>query len=165
MFTSTSSSDCRAGLACVGTVGVGQCLPYCCDTITPCSRGTFCAPRPLLEKGRHAPLEVPVCAPAGGCRLDEPAGCQGPTCSCPVDQACTVVGSDGTTACVTPGTGHAGDPCPCAAGYFCAKGQSACVKICKTDGTDGACAPGKCQIAPGFPDRFGLCIGPVPTAQ
>jgi hypothetical protein len=165
--------DCSPSLACVGTAGAGQCLPYCCDPATECGQGAFCAVRPLLIPSAstatpHPVLQVPVCAPADGCSLDEVYPCTGSSCRCGEGTACAIVRSDGTTACVKPGTGKSGQPCPpggpsCAAGYFCSEATSICVKLCNTSPLANGCDPGKCQATAGFPSGFGLCIGPTPT--
>lgn len=159
------SRDCVAGLACVGVQGAGQCLPYCCDVGTRCEDGTFCAERPLLDGTSGEPLAVPVCDKAEACRLDEPYPCKGPDCKCGADTACSIVSSDGLTGCVKPGAGKVGDACPCAAGYFCSQTTASCVKICRTSSSDGACSPGRCQAAAGFPNDFGLCVGSAPSVQ
>lgn len=165
-----ATTDCRAGMACVGTEGAGQCRPYCCDSETQCGlepsdqegghgRVTYCGERPLLEgSGSTTRLMVPVCVPADGCRLEEPYPCTSGSCTCTADTACTVV-DEGTTSCVKPGTGTQGEACPCASGYYCSQSTQSCVKVCKTSQTDSACSPGQCQATAGFPDGFGLCVG------
>jgi hypothetical protein len=165
----TSVNDCQAGLACVGEVGAGQCLPYCCDpTGHPNDSerkdggpSTFCGERTLLEPNGVASLRVPVWVPADSCFLSDPFPCT--NCKCSKDQACTVVKTDGTTGCLTPGTGKVGDKCPCAAGYYCSPVTSQCVKFCQT--AEDTCAPGKCQATAGFPDGWGLCVGLTPALQ
>jgi hypothetical protein len=170
----SSGNQCQSGLACAGQVGgAGQCLPYCCQpTLHPCGsenthdggvEHTFCGDRVLFD-GKETTLHVPVCVPAEACLLSEHYPCTaGTTCTCKSGTACTVVKPDGTTGCVTPGTGKSRDACPCAAGYYCST-QNQCVKICKTTDTT-TCSPGKCQASAGFPDGFGLCIGLQPTLQ
>jgi hypothetical protein len=177
----SSTNDCRAGFACVGEAGAGECRPYCCSLVgDPCGNGqdgssgtTFCGERLLLEPGRPPSLRVPVCIPAEECKLDETYPCvdRSTGCKCQPDQACTVVA--GTTGCVKAGEGRVGNACPCAKGYFCSS-QNQCVRICTTGPDDGdtalappraSCAPGKCQATVGFPDGFGVCIGIAPTAQ
>lgn len=176
----SGSTDCQAGLACVGTQGAGQCRPYCCEPGTVCGvepsdqdggHGvvTYCGERPLLEgSAKTSSLSVPVCVPADGCRLEEPYPCTTGNCTCPTGTACTIVGS-GTTSCVKPGAGTLSDPCgpsaPCGWGYFCSQSTLTCVKICRTSATDSACSPGVCQATAGFPDGFGLCVGPAPTLK
>jgi hypothetical protein len=168
----TSVNDCQAGLACVGKVGAGQCLPYCCDPVGhPCGdpkdggkRSTFCGEGLLLEPNGVAVLLVPVCVPGDSCQLGEPYPCTGPDCVCsPEKGSCTVVKPDGTTACVKPGAGKIGDHCPCAAGYYCSA-QNQCVKMCATSDY-ATCAPGKCQATAGFPEGWGICVGLSPTIQ
>jgi hypothetical protein len=165
----SSTADCRAGFACVGETGAGECRAYCCAMDeNPCgaaqdgSTGTsFCGERLLLEPERTPTLRVPVCVPPEQCRLDEDYPCvdRSSGCKCSADLACTVVA--GTTGCVKPGTGTVGDACPCAWGYYCSS-QNQCMKVCKTaeEGVS-SCAPGKCQATAGFPDGFGVCIGLV----
>ena len=107
------------------------------------------------------PLAVPVCVQADNCKLDDAYPCdptQAGGCTCPESKMCTVVRDDGTTSCVTPGSGRSGDACPCAPSYFCSQGVQTCVKVCKTDrSTD--CGTGRCQATAGFPTGFGLCTG------
>jgi len=168
----TSTSNCRAGLACVGQAGAGECRPYCCDeAANPCGLSsredgsvtrTFCGERLLLEPGRAPSLQVPVCVPAEGCSLGRTYPCTGSDCQCEQGKACTVV-SAGTTGCLYPGSGKVGDACPCAAGYYCSA-QNTCVKICATLDPN-SCAPGKCQATAGFPDGYGRCVGASPTLQ
>jgi hypothetical protein len=153
-----AARDCARGLACVTNDGAGLCLPYCCGGTALCAQGTYCAPRAL--HGAGAAGEVPVCTPAEQCGLDEPFPCAGDACACPTGAACTVVRDDGSTGCVRPGTGRAGDSCPCAAGHFCAPASATCLQVCQVDADAGpGCLAGRCQMAPGFPQGWGLCVG------
>ena len=157
----TSSHDCKPGLGCVGDLNAGQCLRFCCGLEDECDSGRYCANRPLRDDADPEPLAVPVCVQADNCKLDDPYPCdptQAGGCTCPESKMCTVVRDDGTTSCVTPGSGRSGDACPCASGYFCSQGVQTCVKVCKTDrSTD--CGTGRCQATAGFPTGFGLCTG------
>jgi hypothetical protein len=160
-----SVRDCAAGFACVGEQ-TGQCRHYCCSATAQCDGpGTFCAERTLLDGTSNTPLQVPVCTPGESCGLLEPYPCSAPGCSCPSPTACAIVRGDGTRGCVTPGPGKLGDACPCAAGYYCSVATKMCLKMCKTDGIDMRCSPGKCQVAAGFPQGFGLCVGYAPSVQ
>ena len=73
---------------------------------------------------------------------------------------CTIVRNDGTTSCVTPGTGKRGAKCPCAGGYVCAPATNSCVKLCRigNDAADceggGACQGGVMV----YPEGFGVCV-------
>jgi hypothetical protein len=170
------ASDCRAGLACVGTAGAGQCQRYCCNenNCKPIERAdggttpTFCTERPLLETQSRggAMLDVPVCMPVDECRLNEKADCAGEGCKkCPLGEACAVVNPEGKTSCVKPGNGRGGDACPCAAGYHCSAATKLCIKYCQPGVTDSLCDPGKCQAAAGLPDGFGLCVSSSPAVR
>ncbi len=149
-----SASDCAPGLACVGDGTTAACRPYCCDENTTCAVGAFCAERPL----KATSLSVPVCVPADDCSLDEPYPCPtGKQCKCKSGTACAVVKDDGTTSCIVPGDGRAGDACPCAAGYLCSKSTNTCLKLCSTTAVKPECGTGKCLSVAGLPDGFGVC--------
>lgn len=162
----TSSRDCAPGLGCVGPLRSGRCLPYCCaEGRDTCEPGFYCAERPLLGE-EERPL-VPVCDRAENCSLGEAENCTGPTCVCGPDMACTLVRSDGTTACVElrPGAGRAGEPCPCDRGYHCSQATepATCVKTCALDAEDSdACGAGVCQATPVLPMGWGICVGATP---
>ncbi|HSC89499.1 MAG TPA: hypothetical protein VLC09_19590, partial [Polyangiaceae bacterium] len=56
-----ASSDCEAGMACVGDSATGSCQPYCCrGTQASCGESDFCGARPLVGSGGTL---VPVCLP------------------------------------------------------------------------------------------------------
>ena len=145
----SAGASCQAGFACVaGSVG-GICRRYCCQDLESCPASTYCAP--VAVAGGTTP--VPVCIAATGCALLADA-------TCPTGQTCSIVRSDGTTSCVTPGLGHDGDGCPCAAGFTCSKITNTCLKLCDTHSTSitqcgpgGSCAGGS---AP-FPENVGTC--------
>jgi hypothetical protein len=153
-----TSADCAAGLACTGDSGAGQCRPFCCAGDGECRRGTHCAERALL--GAVARPIVPVCVPAVDCSLTEAFPCPaGVRCSCPEGEACMVVRNDGTTTCMRPGSGTAGEACPCASGHVCSQATHQCVKLCQTAATPSECGSGRCQAAAELPTGFGVCVG------
>lgn len=156
-----ASADCAPGLGCVGDESGGRCRPYCCSVDTACGDGSFCAPRPLRSPpGRPTvALVVPMCVPADNCSLSEPYPCENSStgCVCRPGTACTVVKPDGTTSCVEPGAGVAGQACPCAAGHICSQASNQCVRICRL-GTAGECGSGRCQASANFPDGYGVCV-------
>lgn len=78
-------------------------------------------------------------------------------CVCRAGTACTVVKRDGTTSCVEPGSGVAGQACPCAAGHICSQASNQCLKICRV-GPAEECGSGRCQAIADFPDGYGVCI-------
>lgn len=159
------SSDCQAGFACVGEINMGQCFPYCCEGQDSCMHGTICLPRPLQGEGTSA-LIVPVCTPPDECSLDEPFPCQESEafdCVCGPNAACTVVG-DGTTSCLPPGSGEAGDSCPCAHNYICSQGTGTCLALCNLRASVDPCGVGRCQVASFFPNGWGVCVGALPSA-
>jgi hypothetical protein len=155
-----SSADCAPGLACVGSELAAQCKPYCCRGSDVCSDGSYCAERPLLESlklGKE--VRVPVCITADGCNLADPYPCSGASCTCQdPETACTVVRADGTTSCVEPGSGKAGDACPCAWGHICSQATGSCLKLCSTLAED-TCSAGKCQASANLPRGYGVCVG------
>ncbi len=157
-----SSSDCRAGLGCVGAPSAGQCRPYCCLGNDSCATGDYCSERPLRDDNvaNVDPLTVPVCVKANDCNLAEPFPCpSGQSCTCAAQSACTIVRDDGTTSCVTPGDGVVGENCPCAAGHVCSAATKKCLKICRLNAATSDCGSGRCQAATNFPDGFGVCVG------
>jgi hypothetical protein len=160
-----TAEDCSAGLACVGDASGGQCLAYCCSGNDACKAGTYCVERPLTGLAGREPALVPVCAPADDCDLSQAYPCPldvqaNGSCTCTdPSTACSVVRSDGTTSCVTPGTGKLGDACPCAWGYICSRSTNSCLKMCSTLSSDGTCGGGKCQAANYLPRALGVCVG------
>jgi hypothetical protein len=161
----SSSSDCSAGTACVGSSALARCRPYCCGLPESCGPSAYCAELPARDPGGPSEgLLVPVCLAADNCDLSEPVPCpQGRTCTCTQDTACSIVKPDGTTACVAPGSGRQGQSCPCAAGHLCSRGSNVCVKLCKPEDLSPSCPEGTlCQLAAGVPQPFGLCVGGTP---
>ena len=149
-----SGADCAAGLACAREGEAGQCRPYCCAG--DCPSRTLCLERPLL--GVEGTLLAPVCIPAVDCGLAEPYPCpDGATCSCPETLACMVVGVDGTTTCLRPGTGTEGESCPCAWGHVCSQATGRCLKLCQPATPAPDCAT--CQVSPELPFGWGVCVG------
>lgn len=153
------SADCAAGFACVGQGAAAQCRPYCCAGNSVCEKGTYCAPRRLADAPGGGDQKVPVCVQADNCDLSEPSPCP-PTkeCQCADGTACAVVRQDGTTSCIVPGAGRAGESCPCAAGHVCSQATKSCLKICSTDAMASECGSGKCQSVPYLPSGFGVCV-------
>lgn len=148
-----SVSHCAAGLGCANTLGVGVCRQYCCDDAEACPSNSYCALQPMAE----APDKpIPVCAPVKNCKLLDNSGCA-------EDEACTIVRKDGTTSCVTPGTGKRDQSCPCAAGYVCAPATATCMKLCHIGedevdcGSGGACQGGVML----YPEGVGICVSHV----
>jgi hypothetical protein len=147
-------ADCDVGLGCVATSGGQQCLAYCCGNAEECAEKTYCAPRPMAE---DPSAMIPACVPTSACQLlDDTSCCAGSTC----ELTCSVVRDDGTTSCVTPGTGKLADPCPCAAGYICSKLTNECKKLCKIGQDASDCeGGGKCQGATAnLPADIGICV-------
>lgn len=160
-----TSGDCAAGLACVGSEQGGQCKPYCCGGSEVCAARSYCAERPLRESlslGKE--VRVPVCVTADRCDLTQPYPCPPDVrskgeCTCTDSQtACAVVRADGTTSCVEPGEGMAGEECPCAWGHICSRATGTCLKLCSTVAED-TCSTGKCQASANLPLNFGVCVG------
>jgi hypothetical protein len=157
-----SARDCAAGFACVGEGSAAQCRMYCCAQDPKeqnCEDGSYCADRTLRDEKGPSALKVPVCVQADNCDLDEPYPCpSNKKCTCKDGTACAVVQSDGTTSCIVPGNGYAGDACPCAPGHVCAKATNSCLKLCKPQAGTSECGSGKCQGASYLPDGFGVCV-------
>jgi hypothetical protein len=168
-----STHDCAPGLACVVEGAAAVCLRYCCDGDMPvgtmntmdCEPGSYCAFRSLSVEDENDSIEVPVCAPAKDCGLNEPFPCpEGSTCSCEPGTACMVVRSDGTTTCATPGLGELGDDCPCAWGYVCSQASQTCVQLCETERAEYYCGNEKCQASAELPEAWGVCVEPTDAA-
>lgn len=162
-----ASSDCAAGFACVGDQTAGVCRAYCCLEPEACAAGTYCgvkASRDALQDNPDAPFLLPVCVPADDCELlPGPDG----TNRCADGLMCAIVRSDGTTACVEPGTAGDGAACesvgagysPCAEGFVCSKATNTCLKLCRI-GAPETCDGGVCQGGTGgIPDEYGVCVG------
>jgi hypothetical protein len=147
-----SATDCAADLGCVGTGNAGVCRPYCCGDPDACPVDTYCALGTMVEDD-PTNQHIPICTPASNCMLLVDTGC-------PMGETCTIVRADGTTSCVTPGTGTMGQPCPCAAGYVCSGFNGSCQKLCQLGENGADCTGGgKCQGGvTGYPAGFGVCI-------
>ena len=163
-----TSADCRPGTACVGDENMGVCRAYCCFSADACDQGTYCAvqqSRDELLKNPDEQFLVPVCVPASDCELlPGPEG----TNRCADGLTCSVVRTDGTTACVLPGTAVAGEPCgtsdpgqsPCAEGFVCSKNTNTCHVLCRVT-EPGGCGDGVCQGGTrGIPEPYGVCVAP-----
>ncbi len=155
-----SSADCAAGLACVGEGSSGLCRPYCCRGVeTSCEAGFYCAPRRVV--GAASGLEAPVCVRADQCSLTEEHPCpEGVACQCTGDSACVIVRADGTTSCVTPGQGKAGEKCEdafsCEWGHVCSHTKG-CLQLCSTVSSKQECGDSGYCLAR-FPGDVGVCI-------
>ncbi len=162
----TSARDCAPGFGCVGDMGAGQCLPYCCGGDDTCGDNRYCDKRPMrsleFDDTTNSVPDVPVCVAAEQCELDAaPEGDQSDAKgnepnSCPEGTACTIVRAD-TTACRPTGKGIEGEACPCGGGFFCSRVTNTCLKLCNT--TDPAsCGQRECQPgSSGFP-KVGGCV-------
>jgi hypothetical protein len=151
-----TSADCAPNYGCVDDEGNTECRPYCCGSLEDCPVDTFCDLRPMspgdLPMTLPEPPLIPTCVPAIDCELLNPL-------SCTDGKACTIVRQDGTTSCVTPGTGQQGDPCPCAAGFVCSTGKNECLQLCHTGPTSECESGWKCQGgASVYPPGFGVCV-------
>lgn len=162
----TSSGDCAPGFGCIASGNAGACLPYCCAGGEDCEQGSYCAERPLRDDVVPGvpDLRVPVCVAADNCKLGEEFPCEGSGCTCEPDETCTIVRPNGTTSCVVPGTGQAGQACPCAPGHVCSQGTNKCLKLCGINSAGDDCPNGACQAVDGFPQGYGVCVGSSPDA-
>ena len=184
-----SASDCQAGYACIGGGLTGRCRPFCCHGASSCDSlsGTYCSHQPQREntsdESPEDALIVPVCIPADDCDLTDPYPCPpGRTCGCPEGKACLVVRTAdaaenpaGSTACIEPGPGKAGELCPvegripktdepepklCGHGLVCSRATARCVELCSTLGVGTSRCSGLCQASPALPTGWGICIEP-----
>ncbi len=161
----SSGSDCAPGLACVGRMATGRCLPYCCSLGAQCDERSYCTHRPLRTESLEERLgpQIPVCDQVDDCDLADPFPCPpGQQCTCGEGEACTVVLPDGTTACERPGQGGESDPCPCRAGFICSQSTTTCHRLCRLDDARETCGGGVCQSSGGLPAGWGTCAGSSP---
>ncbi len=164
----SSSADCAAGYACVGTT-IAQCQKFCCVGNEACPAGAYCSEEIardyLTDHPSANPSElrrVPVCIPARGC---DPIDSTGDPNACETGLSCAIVRSDGTTGCVAlpenaPGEGGSCKDVPCAQGYVCAKSTNTCLKLCHVSSSEDECAGGVCQGgSTNLPAGLGVCVG------
>jgi len=162
------STDCAAGLTCVGSLSIGRCLKYCCLGNTNCLTGFYCSDEVardyLADNPSADPSElrkVPVCLPGRGC---DPVDPDNDPNRCEAGLACAIVRSDGTTGCVSLPNDAAkdGGSCkdsPCAQGYVCAKTTNTCMKLCHVVSSSDECDGGVCQGgSTNLPSGFGICV-------
>lgn len=147
------STDCAPGHACIAD---NSCRPYCCGDVEACPAETYCALRdPVaadVPNGVTLASPIPVCVDATNCTLLDAS-------SCPDGQTCTIVRVDGTTSCIVPGTGMAGDPCKCAADHVCNTKKNECLKLCKLGDPDDCPPTHICQAGGAiYPQDFGICV-------
>jgi hypothetical protein len=132
-----AGTDCSAGFECVGQPGSGVCRHYCCDNTCGVSASgvgdggakadasdtaasapvAFCNIEPMAAYPGNA---VPVCVVEPSCMLF--AACPGPNGTTNANESCTIVDSQGTTACVPIGSQMVGQSCeeaPCGDGLAC----------------------------------------------
>lgn len=167
------SSDCAAGLTCVGTLTIGRCLKYCCLGNDACPAmseqnplGLYCSDEIsrdyLVDHAADDPSKlarVPVCVAGRGC---DPVDPENDPKRCETGLSCAIVRSDGTTGCIALPDDAAkdGGSCkdvPCAEGYICAKANNVCMKLCHTSASD-ECAAGVCQAGTtSLPAGLGIC--------
>jgi hypothetical protein len=139
------ATDCASELGCIAGL-TPICRAYCCASLESCPANTYCVKAAMNEAQQD---EIPVCIPVTKCVLLDNTGCTD-------GEVCAIVRTDGTTSCVTPGTGTLGQPCPCANGYTCSGGT--CFKLCHVNNNE--CGPnGYCQggTKP-YPKDIGYCV-------
>jgi len=143
--------DCAPGLGCVEP---GVCRPYCCGDVEACPAATYCAARTLRDMVKGGPtLPIPVCEPAEPCTLLDDSTCMTP------GESCTIVRVDGTTSCLVPGEGKAGEACPCAAGHVCSAAEGRCLALCRTSRSEDCPAGFQCSGGnKPYPSGYGVCV-------
>ena len=157
-----TAQDCAAGLACVGREGDGVCRAYCCLGSESCSENTYCTEKLTKNASGSGAILVPVCTPADDCNPlpDDPKLNQ-----CPSGLICSIVRSNGTTACVKPSSAVRGESCDsstagkaqCAQGFVCSKRTDTCLALCRLKSPD--CEEGVCQGGTsGLPNGYGVCV-------
>jgi hypothetical protein len=151
-----TSADCGPGLGCVQEEGQNVCRPYCCGSLEDCPASTYCTLQPLslgdLPPDMDEAPAIPVCSPTTTCTLLDDN-------TCDAGMTCTIVRVDGTTSCVTPGDGGAGQPCPCAAGHVCNTAKGECLQLCEVGGNSECPSNYTCQSGGQiYPAGFGVCV-------
>ena len=155
-----TSTDCAPGLGCVQEGGQNVCRPYCCSSLEDCPQNTYCILKPLstsdLPDGMQDAPSIPVCTPTTACTLLDDSTCDS-------GKTCTIVRVDGTTSCVTPGNGGAGQPCgpiyPCAAGHVCNTSKGECLQLCEVGGNSECPSGYTCQSGGQiYPTGYGVCV-------
>jgi hypothetical protein len=122
-------------------------------------KGTYYQEALLRVNGAtRSDLAVPVCLPTDNCTLLASPN------PCPAGKVCAVVGSEGETTCLEPGSAKVNEPCDetsrCSEGLLCSKFSNQCVKICHVDAGPIDCPTGTCQGGNrSLPDGFGICVG------
>lgn len=159
------SSDCAAGLTCVGTLSIAQCLKYCCGADDNCDPGFYCSEEVArdywADHPGSDPRKVPVCVPGRGC---DPLDPESDPKKCDPGLSCAIVKSDGTTGCIPlpKDAAKQGESCkdvPCAEGFVCAKTTNTCMQLCHVGASD-ECEGGVCQGgSTNLPAGFGICVG------
>lgn len=162
------STDCQAGLTCVGTLSIGKCLEYCCMGNSNCQSGYYCSDEFARDYFADNPSadpselrKVPVCVPGREC---DPVDPENDPKRCDTGLSCAVVRSDGTTGCVLipKDAARDGESCkdgPCAEGLVCAKTTHTCMKLCHVVSSSDECAGGVCQGgSTNLPSGFGVCV-------
>jgi hypothetical protein len=156
----SKSSDCAAGLTCVGTLAIAQCLRYCCGVNDDCGTGFYCSEEVARDSDPAAQHKVPVCVLGRGCDPLNPASDPN---KCDTGLSCVIVKSDGTTGCIAlpKDAAQEGESCksvPCAEGFVCAKTTNTCMRLCHVGGSD-ECAGGVCKGgSTNLPVGFGICL-------
>jgi len=153
------SSECGALLACVAVRQRAKCHLVSCGLPISCPPGTYYQTTPLVVDGQPA-FAVPVCLPPDNCTLLALS-------TCPMNEVCAVVGSEGETSCIQPGTAKVGEWCDdanrCDVGLLCSKLTNKCLKICHIGSNSECSAGGTCQGGiRSVPMGFGICVGQDP---
>jgi hypothetical protein len=153
------SHECGALLACVEVDQKAVCRRVWCALPPDCLKGTYYQEALLRVNGAtRSDLAVPVCLPTDNCTLLASPN------PCPAGKVCAVVGSEGETTCLEPGSAKVNEPCDetsrCSEGLLCSKFSNQCVKICHVDAGPIDCPTGTCQGGNrSLPDGFGICVG------
>jgi hypothetical protein len=155
------SSECGQSLACVDVDGTPTCRPFSCQVPAQCLPKSYYQVEPLRESGvTMGDVMVPVCVPTVPCELlAKPSSCK------KQGQVCAIVGGEGDTTCVFPGTGKLGDPCDdpmnaCGEGLVCSKLKNQCLQICHVGAGATECPGGRCEGGNrSLPPGFGICVG------
>lgn len=161
-------NDCVAGGFCVGISGAadggvvpGTCRKLCCGgDWSACGSGQSCVQQVyLVRPGGGDPVyaNADVCVPVNDCDVLDTKSCA------EKGKSCQIVDPTGNVACMSAGTGSAGDACgskkPCQAGFTCVADE--CRRLCKAvaGGGEPSCplGEGTCVHYKRDPEGVGEC--------
>jgi len=153
------ATECARGMICAE----GTCHRICCGVAgnlkdwTVCPANEHCLRELTVQLVSMSTVDTHafLCYPVNTCDALVPSSCP----ATPPGKTCQIADGTGVTACLSEGTGVAGDTCPCKGGYTCV--SNGCRRLCKAvaGGGDPACPPseGRCVHFNRDPNGVGEC--------